>query len=46
MNFNRFNPLSIGGRMSEKGADRAGAIVASAVFVAATALLLFAVRWW
>ncbi len=50
MNFNRFNPLSIGGRMSEKDAGRVGMAlvngVVRAVQVLALATLIHVVRWW
>lgn len=50
MNFNRFNPLSIGGRMNEQGAERVGMAlvryVGCALLILASAALLYVVRWW
>lgn len=41
--------LNTGGKMSEKGADRAGVILAVAALISALALLVWAaswVKWW
>lgn len=42
--------LSIGGKMSETGADKAGIILArrlgAAAVLVAVAAVIFAVRWW
>ena len=48
-NINKIR-LSIGGKMSETGADKAGVILArrlgTAAVLVAVAAVIFAVRWW
>jgi len=49
-NVNSKSSLSIGGKMSEKGADKAGVVLAyclgGAAILVALAAFVYAIRWW
>lgn len=50
MNYKPKNQVKVGGRMSEKGADRVGNKLANAAIIFASqaglALILAAIKWW